>query len=61
VLSVSHLHGLVMLLALSLVWAATSLLRRAKRRRVSRWVILSYYVAMWAMVGWSLLTGRATP
>jgi hypothetical protein len=61
VLPVGHLHGLVMLLALSLVWAATSLLRRAKRRRVSRWVILSYYGAMWAMVGWALLMSRATP
>ena len=61
VLPVRHLHGMVMLLALSLVWAATSLLRRAKRRGVSRWAILSYYVAMWAMVGWTLMTGRATP
>jgi hypothetical protein len=61
VLPVRHLHGMVMLLALSLVWAATSLLRRAKRRGVSRWAIISYYVAMWAMVGWTLLMSRATP
>jgi hypothetical protein len=61
VLPVQHLHGMIMLLALSLVWAATSLLRRAKRRGVSRWVVIGYYVAMWAMVGWTLMTGRSTP
>lgn len=61
VLPVGHLHGLVMLLALSLVWAVTSLLRRAKRRGVSRWVIFSYQAAMWAMVGLALWTSRATP
>jgi hypothetical protein len=52
---------MIMLLALSLVWAATSLLRRAKRRGVSRWVIICYHVAMWGMVAWSLMTSRAIP
>lgn len=61
ILPVRYLRGMVMLLALSLVWAATSLIRRAKRRGVSRWVIRCYQVAMWTLLGWALMTGRAAP
>jgi len=59
VLPVRHLHGLVMLLSLSLAWGAESVLRRARRRGVSQWVIGGYLVLMWVMVGWAALIAWA--
>lgn len=59
VLPVRHLHALVMLLALSLAWGAESVLRRARRRGVNRWIIGSYQVAMWGMCLWVLVAARA--
>lgn len=61
VMSVRYVHSLLLPAALSLVWAATSLLRRAKRRGISQWVILSYIIAMWGMAAWALTTGWAMP
>jgi len=56
VLPIRHLHGLVMLLSLSMAWGAESVLRRARRRGVSKWVIGGYLVLMWVLVGWAALT-----
>ena len=59
VLPVRHLHGLVMLLSLTLAWAAESVLRRARRRGLSRWVIHGYLFSMWVMVLWVVLADLA--
>lgn len=59
VLPVRHLHALVMLLALSLAWGAESVLRRARRRGLSRHIISGYQVAMWGMCAWVLVAARA--
>jgi hypothetical protein len=59
VLPIRHLHGLVMLLSLSLAWAAESVLRRTRRRGLAKWVIGSYLFMMWLLVGWAVLAGWA--
>lgn len=59
VLPVRHLHALVMLLALSLVWGAESVLRRARRRGAGRWITHGYLVCMWALVIWAAAAARA--
>ncbi|GEP41529.1 hypothetical protein [Brevifollis gellanilyticus] len=59
VLPVRHLHGLVMLLALSLAWGAESVLRRARRRGVKRWIVIAYGVAMTGMGLWVAASARA--
>ncbi len=44
--------------ALSLVWAGESLLRRARRRGAGRWIFRSYHIAQWllvAAVSWRLV------
>ncbi|MES2596997.1 MAG: hypothetical protein V4662_16755 [Verrucomicrobiota bacterium] len=61
VLPVRHLHGLVMLLALSLAWGAESVLRRAKRRGVRPWIVIGYYVAMTALCVWVAASARSWP
>ncbi len=58
VLPVRHLHGLVMLLALSLAWGAESVLRRARRRGVKRWIVVGYYIAMTGMGIWVAVSAR---
>jgi hypothetical protein len=45
-----HLRTLLAPLALSLVWASESVLRRARRRSSARLITYAYLTVLWSMV-----------
>jgi hypothetical protein len=50
-----HLRALLAPLALSLMWACESVLRRAKRRKASMIITVGYQGVLWAMIGADLV------
>ncbi|MEQ1748998.1 MAG: hypothetical protein ABL974_06220 [Prosthecobacter sp.] len=50
-----HVRALLAPLALSLIWACESVLRRAKRRKASRIITVGYQLALWVMIGTDLV------